>query len=226
MPKTAPLSDSQIHAEVLDELTWDIQVDETDVGVEVDNGVVTLTGTVESYAKKVAAQDAAHRVRGVLDVVNDVEVRTPASPGRSDTEIAHGVRQALEWDALVPHENIHTTVENGWVTLDGSVPRFADRLTVEQTVRRLVGVCGISNRLTVVNPTPSPSPSAIRGTIELALERRAEREARKIEVDVHGNDVTLSGAVHSWGDRQAVVNAAAHAPGVRHLEDTITIDPY
>ena len=112
-------SDKHIHQDVLRELRWDSRVEETEVGVEVDQGVVTLTGTVASYAKKLAAQDAAHRVTGVLDVANDIRVRMPGSPGHTDTEIAQAVRHALKWDALVPHTRIMSTVEDGWVTLEG-----------------------------------------------------------------------------------------------------------
>ena len=118
-------TDAQIKHEVLRELAWDPRVDETDVGVEVDRGVVTLTGTVATWAKRVAAQEAAHRVAGVLDVANDVVVKIPGTLLRTDTDIAQAVRQALEWDALVPHERIQSTVANGWVTLEGSVDSWA-----------------------------------------------------------------------------------------------------
>jgi osmotically-inducible protein OsmY len=116
-------SDAQIQREVLEELKWDTRVDETDVGVEVDAGVVTLTGTVANYAKRLAAQEAAHRVRGVLDVANDIQVKITGGPVRTDTEIAQAVRAALEWDAHVPHERIQSTVANGIVTLE-SVFRY------------------------------------------------------------------------------------------------------
>ena len=118
-------NDEEIQKSVLDELKWDGRVLATDVGVEVDKGVVTLTGTVESYAKRVAAQEASHRVRGVLDVANDIQIRVPESTGRTDTEIAQAVRQALEWNVFVPQERIHSTVSEGLVTLTGTVDRWA-----------------------------------------------------------------------------------------------------
>ena len=119
-------SDAQIHQDVLRELRWDSRVDETEVGVEVDQGVVTLTGTVASYAEKLAAQEAAHRVTGVLDVANDIRVKMPGSEGRTDTEIAQAVRHALAWNVLVPETRITSTVTDGWVTLDGSVERLRE----------------------------------------------------------------------------------------------------
>ena len=114
-------TDSQIQQDVLRELKWDTRVEETDVGVEVDRAVVTLTGTVSSYAKRMAAQEAAHRVAGVLDVVNDIQVHLPGSLARTDTEIAQAVRHALEWDVVVPDTQIRSTVSDGWVTLEGDV---------------------------------------------------------------------------------------------------------
>ena len=129
-------SDEQIHQEVLRELRWDSRVDKTEVGVEVDQGVVTLTGTVASYAKKLAAQDAAHRVTGVLDVANDVRVKVPGSLGRTDTEIAQAVRHALAWNVLVPETRITSTVTDGWVTLEGSVDRLRERDDAERAGRR------------------------------------------------------------------------------------------
>src|SRR5690349_19706427 len=120
-------SDSDIQQAVIRELRWDARVDETDVGVEVDAGIVTLTGTVDSYLKRTAAQEAAHRVSGVLDVANDVKVHFRGLSGRTDTEIASAVRRALEWHTEVPHEDIQTTVTDGWVSLKGMVGQWHER---------------------------------------------------------------------------------------------------
>jgi osmotically-inducible protein OsmY len=210
-------TDAQLHRRVLEELKWDTRVDETDVGVEVDDGVITLTGFVDSYAKRVAAEEAAHRVPGVLDVANDVQVHIPGSIGKTDTEIAQAVRRALEDDVFVPAEQIETTVSNGWVTLTGEVDYYRQREEAERAIFRLRGVRGITNMLTVhAHDVP---PYMIREAIEEALERRAEREAERITVHVEGGVVTLSGAVHTWPERRAVVGAAGHAPGVRAVID-------
>lgn len=217
-------TDRQIHDAVLEELKWDTQVDETEVGVEVDKGVVTLTGTVSSYAKKIAALEAAHRVEGVLDVANDIQVKVPGTLARTDTELAEAVRQALTWDVLIPHEKIQTTVSNGWVTLEGSVPYWGDRSSVERTIRNLTGLRGVINNLTV-----SPSKvltGKVRQSIEEALERRADREAGAIQVEVKEGSVSLTGRVHNWNEKQAVLGAAGYAPGVHKIEDHLRIDPY
>ncbi|HUK63744.1 MAG TPA: BON domain-containing protein, partial [Dongiaceae bacterium] len=160
-------TDAQIHHDVLEELKWDPRVDETEVGVEVDKGVVTLTGTVTSWAKRVAAQDAARRVIGVLDVANDITVKTPGSLGKSDTEIAQAVRHTLQWDVFVPDEKITSTVTDGWVTLAGTVEQLSERDDAERAVRNLAGVRVVVNKITVKPPTPAPA--AIHRAIERAL---------------------------------------------------------
>lgn len=216
--------DAQIQQNVIRELRWDTRVDETDVGVEVDNGVVTLTGTVESYAKAVAAQQAAHQVVGVLDVANNIQVRIPGSRQRTDTELARGVRDALTWDAHVPEEHIFSTVTQGWVTLEGEVDYWSQRAEAERVVRRLHGVRGMINKIVV--KAEDVEPNQLRASIEEALERRAEREAHAIDIEVDNGTVTLTGRVHSWRERRAIVGSVAHAPGVRSVDDHLRVDPY
>jgi osmotically-inducible protein OsmY len=219
-------SDSQIQQDVLHELGWDPRVEETEVGIEVDRGVVTLTGTVSSWAKRVAAQEAAHRVAGVLDVANDIEVRVPGDFVRTDTEIAQSVRRALEWDALVPDQRITSTVSNGWVTLEGNVDTWTEREDAERAVQNLLGVRGVSDKMTVIGVKPVESEK-VREAIENALERRAEREANRIKVEVSGTGtVTLTGQVHSWAEKRATLAAARFAPGVRSVEDRLEINPW
>jgi len=217
-------SDAQIHQDVLRELRWDSRVDETEVGVQVDQGVVTLTGTVASYAKKLAAQDAAHRVTGVLDVADDVRVKVPGSLGRTDTEIAQAVRHALEWDVLVPDTRITSTVTDGWVTLEGGVDRLRECADAERAVRYLRGVHGVHNKL-VVRP-PTVQPERVREVIEDALERSAEHEVKRIQVQVSDGTVTLTGRVRSYAEKRAVMGAVSHAPGVHTVQDHLRIDPY
>ena len=194
---TAVKTDAQIQQDVLKELDWDPRVEETEVGVSVQHGVVTLSGTVTSWAKRMAAQEAAHRVAGVLDVANDIVVKVPGGLGRSDTEIAHAVRNALEWDVFVPDQDIQSTVSNGWVTLTGMVETVSEREDAARAVRNLVGVRGVDNQITVRQLRVAPE--RIRAAIEEALERRAEREARRIDVTVSPDgEVTLAGHVRSW----------------------------
>ena len=210
-------TDAQIHHDVLEELKWDSRVDETEVGVQVASGVVTLTGSVTSWAKRVAAQEAAHRVIGVLDVANDIKVKAAGGLTRTDTEIAQAVRRALEWDVFVPEAKITSTVTDGWVTLDGAVDTWSQRNAAERAVRNLTGVKLVLNKITV-KPT-KPVPEDVRRAIEQALDRRAEREARRIRVDVKDGTVTLTGTVDSWAERKSVVAAARFTPGVQMVED-------
>jgi len=224
MALTLTKTDRQIHEAVLQELKWDSQVDETDVGVSVDSGVVTLTGTVASYAKKMAAQEAAHRVAGVLDVADNILIDVPGVQLRTDTEIAQAVRRALEWDVFLPDEKIETTVSNGWVTLQGTVPFWSDRNYAERAVRNLTGVRGASNNLIV--SAPKVAPETVRQSIESALERRADRETERIKVETKDGTVSLTGRVHNWSEKYAVLGAAGHAPGVRKVEDHLRVDPY
>lgn len=217
-------SDSQIKQDVLNELKWDTRVEETDIGVQVRDGVVTLVGSVPVYAKKLAARDAAHRVHGVLDVVDEMQVRVPGIGARSDTEIAHAVRLALEWDAFVPDERITSTVSMGIVTLEGPVDTWAQRADAERAVRGLSGVRGVINQLSV--RTKQIDATRIKNDIEEALERQAEREARRISVTVREGTVTLTGRIRSWAERNAVDRVAGFAPGVQRVDDRLIVDPY
>jgi osmotically-inducible protein OsmY len=223
MAQKAKKTDTQIHRDVLEELRWDSRVDETEVGVEVDAGVVTLTGTVTSWAKRVAAQEAARRVIGVLDVANDIKVKVPGGLARNDTEIAQAVRRALEWDVYVPEEQISSTVSDGWVTLEGTVERGSQRDDAERAIRNLTGVKAVINKIAV--KSAKPVAEDVRKAIEQALERRAEREAKRIQVDVRDGVATLTGSVHSWAERKSVLAATRFTPGVRSVEDHLRTEP-
>jgi osmotically-inducible protein OsmY len=216
-------SDSDIKRAVLSELKWDTRVEETEVGVTVERGIVTLTGTVSSYAKKLAAQEAAHRVLGVLDVANDIQVRVPGSLTRTDADIAQAVRNALDWDVWVDQERIKSTVSNGFVVLEGDVSLLRERDDVERTIRRLAGVRAVDNRI-LVKPA-SVKAEEVREAIEEALERRAEREARHIKVEVHDGAVKLSGPIRSWAEKRAILGIVSHAPGVRAVDENLYVDP-
>jgi osmotically-inducible protein OsmY len=162
-------------------------------------------------------------VIGVFDVANDIKVKIPGGLARTDTEIAQAVRQALQWDVFVPDEQITSTVTDGWVTLDGTVERWGQRNDAERAVRNLTGVKGVANRVTV-KPT-KPVTEDVHKAIEHVLERRAEREAKRIHVDVRDGIVTLTGSVHSWAERKSVVAAARFTPGVRDVKDNLVTAP-
>jgi osmotically-inducible protein OsmY len=179
---------------------------------------------VSSYAQKFAAQEATHRVTGVLDVANDIDVNPVDSFMRTDTEIASAVRNALEWDALVPNELIQSTVSDGWVTLEGQVDYWRERSDAERAIRRLAGVVGVNNKITIRKN--EVNAKQLREEIEFALERRADREAERLRIEVNDGAVDLWGRVHSWQEKRAVLGSISHAPGVTQLRDHLRIDPY
>jgi osmotically-inducible protein OsmY len=217
-------SDSQIQRDVLTELTWDTRVKVTDVGIEVDGGLVTLTGTVDSWAARWAARDVARRVVGVLGVANDVRVELPAAHVRADAEIARAVRLALEWDVLVPHERIRTTASGGKVALEGAVSYWSQYDDDARCVRNLAGVREVENRLEVEPPTPL-GPKAVREAIESTLERRAQHAADHVGLAVAADEVTLTGVVPTYEELSAVLQAARGTPGVRAVENKRHVRP-
>ncbi|MGH9834530.1 MAG: BON domain-containing protein [Blastocatellia bacterium] len=188
-------TDELIKDDVTAELRWDTRVNETGIGVSVSKGVVTLTGAVTSYARKLAAQEAAHRVAGVLDVANDIQVIRSDDLAFTDTEIARAVRHTLEWDVFVPDRHIRSTVSDGWVTLEGEVETYGQREDAERAVRHLAGVVGVRDLIVVEQPLIAPGE--VREVIEDVLERRADRLADRIRISIDDGAVTLSGNVRS-----------------------------
>jgi osmotically-inducible protein OsmY len=153
-----------------------------------------------------------------------VVVKLPGSLRRTDTEIAHAVREALEWNAFVPDTRIRSTVGDGWVSLEGEVSTLREKEDAEAAVRSLAGVRAVNNRLTVM-PVKA-DPARLRQSIEEALARRAEREAEKIRVSVENGTVTLEGRVRTWPEKKAVLGTVSHAPGVRQLRDRLAVNPW
>lgn len=213
--------DADIHRDVLEELRGDGRIRETDVGVLVHDHVVTLTGNVPTFSMKVAAQEVAHRVEGVLDVVNDVEVRLAGVGAPDDTAIAHAVREALAAEPRIPEANIHTTTCHGIVTLEGHVETPAQRDEASNALRRLRGVVGIINRLDIARPPARHDE--LRNAVQQAIQRHALREADRIVIDVANGVVTLRGAVDSWPERRAIVGGVRGAPGVIEVVDELSV---
>jgi osmotically-inducible protein OsmY len=223
MTLTTTKNDLDIRREVQKELDWDPRVDSTGISVQAKDGVVSLTGSVETYAKKIAACDAVHRISGVMDVVDELQVKIPGHL-RTDREIAQAVRHALVWDVYVPDRRITSTVSDGWVTLEGDVDLWHQREDALRAVERLSGVRGVTNRITIQPQTVDPA--RIRASIEEALARRAEREAKRLQIEVDGGIVTLTGEVHSWAEKNAIERVATYSPGVKRIQNQILVDPY
>jgi len=219
-PVTIVHTDEEIQTDVLEELRWDAQVRSTDIGIAVKRGIVTLTGQVDTYAVKLAAQEAAHRIRGVKAVANDIVVHLPYSAERTDADLAAAVLNTLAWDVVIPTRELEVTVSQGWVTVKGTVDFGFQRLAAEHAIHRLAGVRGVTNSIEV---KVAPVPATIRQDIERALVRNAETDAQTITVVVDGSKVTLKGAVHSFAERQSAERTAWSAPGVTSVNNQITI---
>jgi len=214
-------TDMQLQRDVIEELAWQPNIREAEIGVAVKSGVVTLSGFVDSYAQKYAAARAAERVHNVRAVADDLSVKLPKSFMRSDTDIAHAAVSALKWDVEVPDTRVQLLVDDGWVSLDGAVDWQFQRTAAEKAVRYLTGVKGVINRITVQQP--SVSAYEVNQRIEEALKRSAVTEADRISVEARNGKVVLRGTVRSWAEREDAERAAWAAPGVCEVDDEIAV---
>ena len=213
-------TDYEIQQAVIDELQYEPSIDATRIGVACKNGIVTLTGTVESYTEKETAAWATERVSGVKAVVDEMSVELPQAHERGDQDIAQAALQALEWHVQVPHARIRVKVEKGIITLEGAVDYRYQQIAAENAVRNLTGVKAVIN---LINVKPVASPSDVKMKIENALRRAAEIDAQRIQVDVRNDKVILRGTVRSRAERRDAERAAWGAPGVSQVEDDLTV---
>lgn len=213
-------SNAELQRDVMEELVWDPSIGRAEIGVAASDGVVTLSGQVNTYARKLAAIKAAERVAGVQAVADEVTIKLPASYKRSDTDVAHAVANALKWDIEVPEGRVKARVDNGWVWLEGEVEWEYQRAAAVRAVQHLTGVSGVSNMLTIKRHVWAPD---VKVRIESALKRLASTDAAQVTVLAKDGEITLKGRVHSWSARKDAEAAAWAAPGVTSVKDELIV---
>jgi osmotically-inducible protein OsmY len=213
-------SDSQLQHDVEAELKFEPSVNATHIGVTVNEGIVSLFGHVENYFEKLHAEKATQRVGGVKGVAMEIEVRLPSLSKRTDSDIAHAIDNIIAWSTLVTKEHVHVKVEDGWVTLSGHVKWNYQKLILTGAISHLLGVTGVSDQIAIKHELAN---SVVKTDIVQALNRRAQSEAKNINVDIKGGEVTLSGTVHSWNERSLVNHAAWSNMGVSNVIDKLVV---
>lgn len=215
------MNDSTLRQDIIDELDFEPSIDAADIGVAVEDGVVTLTGHVPTYAQKVKVERVVIRVRGVKGIAQRMEVRPFGANNAADDEIAKRAVSAIEWNTTIPDGAVQVTVQDGWVTLTGKVEWQYQKAAAADMVRDLAGVVAVSNQIEI---KPRVSALDVKRRIEEALKRNAELEAESIRIHVFEDGVVrLEGHVNAWSERRAAERAAWSAPGVKTVDDRITI---
>jgi osmotically-inducible protein OsmY len=213
-------SDIQLQRDVLAELKWDTSINAAQIGVAVNDGIVTLSGHVDKYSEKWAAELAALKVNGVKALAIEIEVILPGASNRDDSDIARTAETVLGWTTNWPKDHVQVIVENGWVTITGELDFAHQKESASIAVINLMGVKGISNQIII---RPTLTSISVKSDIEATLKRRALTDAKEIMVTVNGGSVTLSGVVHSWYERDMVKDSVWNTHGVTDVLDNISV---
>lgn len=213
-------TDFEVRRDVEAALVWEPYVDTTWIGVSVNDGIVLLSGHVASFSEKWAAENAAKNVVGVKGVANDLVVKLPSIYTRTDTEIAEMAISVLNWNVLVPSEQIKVTVNNGWITLEGEVDWQFQRKVAEDDVRNLTGVVGVTNRIIV---KAQERAADIKAQIDAAVRRVTGQDAQQVVIEERDGKVVLSGRVHSTLIRNMIEQNVWAGPGITDVENKITV---
>jgi osmotically-inducible protein OsmY len=214
-------TDAKIREDVIDQLAWESNVDDRQIGVAVENGIVTLSGVVNNYTTKIAAEKAAKKVKGVKAVAEDIEVKYGDEFKKTDKEIAKAAVNALEWNYSVPHDKILVKVDNGYVSLSGEVKWDYQRNAAKRAVENLLGVKYVSNNITLKQMAEAKD---IKNKIKKAFERLVDVDAQRITIDVDGHTVTLRGTVHSLVEKEEAAKTAYASPGVYKVNNEIKVE--
>ncbi|HEY0745030.1 MAG TPA: BON domain-containing protein [Chryseosolibacter sp.] len=217
-------TNDELQKDVMAEIKWEPQLRNvhTQIGVSAKDGVITLSGTVDSYNKKVAAEKAAQRVQGVKVVACDMDVKIGSWSAKNDTELAETIKNSLKWNDAVNEDKIEVKVDNGWVTLDGEVQWSYEKITAQHNVEGLVGVKGVTNNIHI--RTKEIDTREIKNKIAAAFHRSAALDANALKFDVSGSRVTLKGTVTSWAEKEMAEQIAWSSPGVLVVDNRIEID--
>jgi len=217
-------TNDELQKDVMAEIKWDSLLRDVDpqIGVSAKDGVITLSGVVDSYIKKVAAERAAQRVRGVKVVASDIEISLDGVIPKSDTDIAVAIRNALKWNSAVNDDKIEVKVDKGWVTLDGEVQWSYEKLSAQNNVEGLLGVRGITNNIRI--KSKQIDTKEMKNKIAAAFHRNAALDANAIKFEVKGDRVTLKGTVSSWAEKESAEQIAWSSPGVLVVDNQIEID--
>lgn len=213
-------TDSQLQHDVMAELEWEPAVDHADIGVAVNDGVVTLSGYVKNFTEKLAAEKAVRRVAGVRAIAEEIKVRLASDSKLADHEIAKRILDMIAWTVSIPNDTVKVKVEHGWVTLSGTVDWFFQSNEARKAAAKVSGVVGVSNLIEV---RQHPAPADVKDRIVSAFKRQADLDAAAVTVITDGGTVKLSGKVHAWNERSIAERAAWSAPGVTKVEDHLTV---